>query len=295
MKAEEKRMPTTLLLMVFSWLAVFGGVSTVIFFKLAKYKDDNFLISSLLVILGSMLLAAILRMFGNIGQMVFDSTKNLKVLLDENKRAKDVLNEAIIGLGRAISNDLKVLSNNLTISHEESRSAKDVLNEAIIGLGRAISNDLKVLSNNLTISHEESRSAKDVLNEAIIGLGRAISNDLKVLSNNLTISHEENLKVLNTACEQFGCDLKDLSQNAFRIKSILEQEDIKEVILELQRSISNSLEVLSNNLITSHEENLKVLNTAYEQFGCDLKDMKNSTLQIKIFFEQIEKHLNLKK
>jgi len=223
MKAEEKRMPTTLLLMVFSWLAVFGGVSTVIFFKLAKYKDDNFLISSLLVILGSMLLAAILRMFGNIGQMVFDSTKNLKVLLDENKRAKDVLNEAIIGLGRAISNDLKVLSNNLTISHEE------------------------------------------------------------------------NLKVLNTACEQFGCDLKDLSQNAFRIKSILEQEDIKEVILELQRSISNSLEVLSNNLITSHEENLKVLNTAYEQFGCDLKDMKNSTLQIKIFFEQIEKHLNLKK
>jgi len=259
MKAEEKRMPTTLLLMVFSWLAVFGGVSTVIFFKLAKYKDDNFLISSLLVILGSMLLAAILRMFGNIGQMVFDSTKNLKVLLDENKRAKDVLNEAIIGLGRAISNDLKVLSNNLTISHEESRSAKDVLNEAIIGLGRAI------------------------------------SNDLKVLSNNLTISHEENLKVLNTACEQFGCDLKDLSQNAFRIKSILEQEDIKEVILELQRSISNSLEVLSNNLITSHEENLKVLNTAYEQFGCDLKDMKNSTLQIKIFFEQIEKHLNLKK
>ena len=47
MKAEEKRMPTTLLLMVFSWLAVFGGVSTVIFFKLAKYKDDNFLISSL--------------------------------------------------------------------------------------------------------------------------------------------------------------------------------------------------------------------------------------------------------
>ena len=160
MKAEEKRMPTTLLLMVFSWLAVFGGVSTVIFFKLAKYKDDNFLISSLLVILGSMLLAAILRMFGNIGQMVFDSTKNLKVLLDENKRAKDVLNEAIIGLGRAISNDLKVLSNNLTISHEE---------------------------------------------------------------------------------------------------------------------------------------NLKVLNTAYEQFGCDLKDMKNSTLQIKIFFEQIEKHLNLKK
>ena len=115
------------------------------------------------------------------------------------------------------------------------------------------------------------------------------------MSNNLTISHEENLKVLNTACEQFGCDLKDLSQNAFRIKSILEQEDIKEVILELQRSISNSLEVLSNNLITSHEENLKVLNTAYEQFGCDLKDMKNSTLQIKIFFEQIEKHLNLKK
>ncbi|MBU3933806.1 MAG: hypothetical protein KKH11_04000, partial [Candidatus Omnitrophica bacterium] len=57
-------------------------------------------------------------------------------------------------------------------------------------------------------------------------------------------------------CEQINCDLKDINQHIYQIPSI------------------------SNNC---------------EQINCDLKDINQHIYQIKAFFEQIERHLDLKK
>lgn len=76
---KEGKMPTTVILLFFSWLVAFIGLAwpvaqTIIF----GFNHVNVLINSATVLLVSLLLAVIIRMFANIGQMVFDFKSDLQ-------------------------------------------------------------------------------------------------------------------------------------------------------------------------------------------------------------------------
>lgn len=66
------KMPTTFALLILSWLAAFFGFILSGYLVIFKSQEVNILIYGLSILLGSFILAATIRMFGNIGQMLFD-------------------------------------------------------------------------------------------------------------------------------------------------------------------------------------------------------------------------------
>ena len=62
----------------------------------------------------------------------------------------------------------------------------------------------------------------------------------------------------------------------------------------LNKSLSEINAVIKEQLLNIYN-NLSLVKNALEQVGCDSKDVSQNIYQIKSFFEQIEKHLDLKK
>lgn len=73
MKIGMNKMPTTIILLIFSWLIAVLGFLGCSFLILLGRGKVNSLISGLLVLLGGILAAVIIRMLANIGQILFDS------------------------------------------------------------------------------------------------------------------------------------------------------------------------------------------------------------------------------
>ena len=60
---------------------------------------------------------------------------------------------------------------------------------------------------------------------------------------------------------------------------------------EINKDLKNQLQSQADTLT----QNLQALKDSFEQMNCDTKDMNQNIYQIKTFFEQIERHLDLKK
>ena len=88
------KMPTTILLLGFSWLVVILGFFAGGYLIISGPKEFNSLISGLSILLGTLFLALIIRMFGNAGQILFDllrETQDLKSLLKQmDCHSKDI-------------------------------------------------------------------------------------------------------------------------------------------------------------------------------------------------------------
>jgi len=69
---KENRMPTTNLLLAFSWVVAFIGTAAAVFVIIFRFKGITSLLIPLALLFGSLCLAILIRMFANIGQMVFD-------------------------------------------------------------------------------------------------------------------------------------------------------------------------------------------------------------------------------
>ena len=117
------RIPVVKALLVFSWLIAIlgslGGGSLIIF----KFKEINLLISGCGLLLGSLFLAALIRMFANIGQMFFD----LKAFLFRDLQS---LSEGFIILSRDIRETTASLSqdiyNQKAILEQMNCDSKDI-------------------------------------------------------------------------------------------------------------------------------------------------------------------------
>ena len=78
-----KKMPTTLALMVVSWLLAVFGLAAAGYLIIFSDNKIGALGSGLFILLTCIFLAAMIRMFGNMGQMLFD----LKGFLADAKEA----------------------------------------------------------------------------------------------------------------------------------------------------------------------------------------------------------------
>lgn len=79
---------------------------------------------------------------------------------------------------------------------------------------------------------------------------------------------------------------------------------IDEIILQQQnmttqiKSLSSRIDSLDQNIISNLQliyKDVEMLKNSGEQINCDSKDINQNIHQIKTFFEQIERHLDLKK
>lgn len=71
------KMPTTMLLLFFSWLITILGFLAGGYLIIFRPDGFNSLLSGLLILPGTFLLALIIRMLGNAGQMLFDIHRNI--------------------------------------------------------------------------------------------------------------------------------------------------------------------------------------------------------------------------
>jgi len=73
----KKNMPTTKILLFFSWTLAVLGLALSIYVVLFKGVTTASLVMAILTVIGGLVLAAVLRMLANIGQLIFDANCNL--------------------------------------------------------------------------------------------------------------------------------------------------------------------------------------------------------------------------
>lgn len=94
----KDKIPTTLILLLFSWLIAILGLIASIYLIIFNFKGVSSIANSSFILLGSLFLAVVTRMFANIGQMLFDLKKetvetkyiNLNYLEQINCDLKDI-------------------------------------------------------------------------------------------------------------------------------------------------------------------------------------------------------------
>lgn len=97
------KMPTTIILSVFSWLIAVSAASTAVYLFIFKFGRLGPMISGLLILVGGLLLAGMVRMFGVIGQTLFDLKSFLtsdfhKTLLQSVGETREILKDGFVNL-----------------------------------------------------------------------------------------------------------------------------------------------------------------------------------------------------
>lgn len=83
---NTNRMPTTVILLFFSWLIVIVGFLLALAqIVILRPSGMNVWITSAVIILGSLLGAVVIRVFANISQMIFDWKADMYNLTRENR------------------------------------------------------------------------------------------------------------------------------------------------------------------------------------------------------------------
>jgi DAD family len=319
-----KETPTALAILVFSWLIAIFGTLISVYIIIFKFGEFNALMKGFFILLGSLLLAAVIRMFANIGQILFDLKANmvenqkifiasscdlkdikngLMVLAQANKETREIIKQEIIRMSQALCGALS----------QNTKDTKEVLNQAVNGLNQSLSSELKAVNQGLSALSQNTKDTKDVLNQAVNGLNQSLSSELKAVNQGLS-AHSQNNKETREIISQAIIKLnRDLAQNTFETKeagvelqkafvnnlgeskNVLEEincdsEDMSQNIFQ----IKGSLEQLGSDIKGSLEQLGSDIKGSLEQLNCDSKDMSQSMHQIKTFFEQIERHLDLK-
>lgn len=162
---KSKKMPTALMLLVLSYLIAILGLTGAGVLIVSRFGEVRSLIAGILILVGALSLAAALRMFANIGQILFE-------------------------LNSFLFNDLKSL---------------------LSGINQHIKN-----------IENDSKVAVQSLNQNIASFRQSLHTQLQSLEP-LKTNLEQNLETLKTQLEQLGCDSKDISQNINQIKVFFEQ------------------------------------------------------------------------
>jgi len=190
---------------------------------ITNFKNVRMLAISSLIIFGAGLLAAVVRMLGNVGRMMFEFTGFQYVQIME------------------IKNQIKALNGSLAQMHGDLKVYLQPLKEDC----------LHIKNNSAQIKHDCTQ----------------IKNDCIELKNN-SVQIKDDCRELEGSVAQIRGDCMPIKDNCMQIKDdCMHLKDHAQQILGLKDDIT--------------------------QIGCDCKDASQNIYQLKTFFEQIEKHLDL--
>ena len=308
-----QKMPVVKVLLFFSCLIIACGVGIGVggLWMLFKFKDVNSFIYGFLILIGSLFLAALIRMFADMGQIMFD----LRLDIQRSSRQANELNEKLIqGLQTIIgrldktSHDSNALDEKLS---QELRSQlqlqADALNQslqAIIGRLDKTSHDSNALDEKLS---QELRSQLQLQADALNQVLQTIIGRLDKTSHE---ANELDLKLNKELKDQLQLQIDNLNQKLQLRAGVLNQ-GLQAVIDKLDKTSheANELGQIRNQDLraiidkldkTSHEANalaqkIAAIKDNSNQLNLNSKDINQNINQIRIFFERIEKHLDLKK
>jgi len=122
------RTPVMILLVFFSYLIAFCGIGSGVFWALFKGKDMSSLIYGSMILAGSLLAASLVRMFADIGQMIFDlkpelqnSFRQAKELNRDLRNQLQLQNDALKQGLQAIAKEFAAIKNNFDLMNCDSR------------------------------------------------------------------------------------------------------------------------------------------------------------------------------
>ena len=195
------KMPITVVLLTISWSLLVLSVLVPVYLIISAGISPNILIISLSVFIGGIILTALIRMFANIGQIIFDIRREIQRVREINSNCAQNLsgvNQNILGLGQGFKNEL----HNQTMEIDKIIKALDrSLTESQAQKSQAVKSELQ--------------NQASELNKSILRLSGELVSELKSLS--------ANLQILASSSEQINCDSKDLNQNISQIKTFFEQ------------------------------------------------------------------------
>ena len=164
MKKIANRMPITIILFLFSYLIAFCGIGSGVFWVFSKGRDISSFIYGLMILTGSLLLASLIRMFADIGQMIFDTRGDLQ---DSFSQARE--------FNQDLRNQLQLQADLLKQNLQASREAQEL----------------------------DKRLSQDLRNQL-----QSIAQDFSAIKNNF---------------DQMNCDSRDMNQNIHQIRDFFEQ------------------------------------------------------------------------
>ena len=228
------KMPVTKVLLFFSCLIVSCGVGIGVgsLWMLFKFKDINSLIYGLLILIGSLFLAALIRMFADIGQIMFDLRVDIQRSFKQTNELDQKLNKEL---------------------RDQSQLQADALNQ------------------NLQLQ-------SDVLNQKLQLRAGVLSQGLQAIIDKLDKSSYD----ANELDGKLNQELKDQLQ----LQAGALNQDLQTIIGRLDKSSHDANELV---------QRISAIKDNFNQMNLNSKDMNQNINQIRIFFERIEKHLDLNK
>jgi len=232
---KTNKMPITDVLLVISWFIVIAGIFISAYLFISKGSGAGFLVAGFLILLISLIFGALIRMFANIGQIIFDIKREIQAIREINNVSVEHLN--------GLNQNLKIELQGQTLE----------LEKIINGLNQSLSTSISGLGQNLETE----------LQDQTLELGRIIN------------GLDQNLKA------------------ELQVQTL----ELEKIINGLNQSLSTSISGLDHDLLSEIKllnAGLQNLSSSCEQINCDSKDLNQNINQIKNFFEQIERHLDLK-
>ena len=246
------RMPTVMALLVFSWIIAIFGLVGGGYLIVLRYNNVKSLAIAFSILLGGLLLATIIRMVGNVGQMFFD------------------LKDFLFNILKALFQETTSLSKGL----QDLKTQLQTQTTTLSGDLQTLKNSLEELSCDSEDISQNIYQIKNFFEEM-----EATNQDLKTQLQAQTTTLSNNLQALHQETTSFSKGLQALHQ------------DLKTQVQAQTTTLSNNLQALDQDLKTQ----LQAQKSTLEQISCDSKDINQNIHQIRTFFEQIERHLDLKK
>ncbi|MFH1504514.1 MAG: hypothetical protein ABIH08_03895 [Candidatus Omnitrophota bacterium] len=196
---KTDKMPVTIILLAFSWIAAISAFSIAVYFFIFKFGDVYSLIKGISILLGGLLLACAIRMFGNIGQILCDF-KNFfmhdfdKMFFQNIKEIRETLRNGFINLKQSSQDQVEETKKALGSLGSQAEEIRETLRNGFINLNRSF--------------QSQAKETEEVLRNGFISLGRSSQNQKKELSQIL---------------EQMNCDLRDINQSIHQIKVFFEE------------------------------------------------------------------------
>ncbi|MBL7197361.1 MAG: apolipoprotein A1/A4/E family protein [Candidatus Omnitrophica bacterium] len=211
---KTDKMPLTKALLISSWIIAVSAIIIGGYVSIRGFGGVQSLISAFLISLGGLLLACVIRMFANIGQMIFD----LKYFIFNNLQSliqtlNQDLNTHLQTLNQDLNTHLQTLNQDL---NTHLQSLNQDLNTHLQSLNQDLNTQLQSLNQDL---NTQLQSLNQDLNTQLQTLNQDLNTQLQTLNQDLNTQ----LQTVSNNCEQINCDSRDISQNMHQIRTFFEQ------------------------------------------------------------------------
>jgi chromosome segregation ATPase len=212
---KKYQMLNTMILLIFSWVVFFLGLALGVYLMIQGGNNAKIFLLGAVVIIAGGVFGALIRMAGNIGQILFDSQNLSREILT----GIYALNRGVFQLGHEFSqaNDLLGLIN---------RGVQD-LQQRILQINQEISNGNNSLTRIIEGINDERSDWAELKNILVKINGDSQDrsrkiNDIMTLTKQEILETNKEIRELKNVLLQVNCDSHDLNQDIHKIMSFFE-------------------------------------------------------------------------